>query len=228
MDFASIGRSTGTDKVTHHGYHRFYPRYLEEFRDTATGILEIGIDRKCSVELWKAYFPNAHVYGIDIGFEHTEPRVTIRQADQSSRSDLESVRAHITHPIQCIVDDGSHIPEHQLSTLNYFFPKLLEPGGVYIVEDIETSYWTRGDCYGYPTNYGFKHPQSFVEQSKALIDSINSEFLDDSCIDTQFSAEVRAWMSSIAFGQNCVIFQKKMAHEMDYSNRVYRFQHNLL
>ncbi|KAJ1426900.1 hypothetical protein B484DRAFT_397403, partial [Ochromonadaceae sp. CCMP2298] len=30
--FHQIGRKHGTDKITHHGYHRFYPRFIEHFQ----------------------------------------------------------------------------------------------------------------------------------------------------------------------------------------------------
>ena len=48
-----------------------------------------------------------------------------------------------------VIDDGSHIPEHQLLTFNCFFDIVLQPGGIYILEDIEVSYWRRGSLYGY-------------------------------------------------------------------------------
>ena len=40
-----------------------------------------------------------------------------------------------------IIDDGSHIPWHQIFTLETIFDTFLKDGGVYIIEDIETSYW---------------------------------------------------------------------------------------
>lgn len=228
--FRTIGQRTGTDKITHHGYHRFYPQWLDPIRETTKGILEIGIDKHHSLALWKEYFPNAFVYGMDIGIEYTEPRVHVIQGDQSSSEDLNRVIQTIQHPIQCIVDDGSHVPEHQIGTFNILFLRLLEPGGIYIVEDIETSYWTKNSIFGYPTRYGYRHPNSFVEQSKHLIDCINSEFLNPSVLETiqtQFSKETIDCISSISFGQNCVIFKKQRNEEAYYKNRVYRFQHNL-
>ncbi len=92
-DFAVIGQKYGTDKVTHHGYHRFYPRYLEFYRSTILrnennvaetsnsndnsesastsviekkgyGMLEIGIDESASLKTWLEYFPApTFIYG---------------------------------------------------------------------------------------------------------------------------------------------------------------------
>ena len=42
------------------------------------------------------------------------------------------------HLPDIIIDDGSHIEEHQIFTFGVLFPKL-KPGGVYIVEDISSS-----------------------------------------------------------------------------------------
>lgn len=33
MNFKELGQKYNTDKVTHHGYNYFYPRYLESFRN---------------------------------------------------------------------------------------------------------------------------------------------------------------------------------------------------
>lgn len=129
--FKELGHSAGTDKVTHHGYQRFYPRYLESLRGTATGMLEIGISRHNSIFLWKEYFEKAQIYGIDIkSNETTDARVTMFKADQSKTSDLEKVIEDVNHPVQFIIDDGSHIPEHQVLSFNLLFDKLLQPGGV--------------------------------------------------------------------------------------------------
>ena len=45
-------------------------------------------------------------------------------------------------PVFAIIDDGSHIPQHQVSTFDLLFRQVLLPGGTYIVEDIETRYHT--------------------------------------------------------------------------------------
>ena len=39
-----------------------------------------------------------------------------------------------------IIDDGSHVPQHQITSLACLLPAL-NPGGLYIIENVETSYW---------------------------------------------------------------------------------------
>jgi hypothetical protein len=222
--FLQLGLKAQTDKVTHHGYHRFYPQYLEPIRLAASGMLEIGVLEQASSYLWKDYFPKAHIYGVDIGDKvSNDPRITYLKADQSVEKDLLRVIQSIQHPVQFIIDDGSHIPQHQIATFNLFFDKLLQPGGVYIVEDIETSYWTKGGLYGYATRYGYKHPESFVEQAKDIIDIINSEFCQQKPNLHRFSPTSVDMIKTITFGQNCVIFTKKNTPDYNYSERQYRF-----
>jgi hypothetical protein len=240
-DLARLGSLTGTDKVTHHGYHRFYPLYLERLRPIAEpwAMLEIGTDQSKSMEMWKRYFPsNVFVYGVDIGVSAQGERFRIFQADQSSQSALKTVVQTISAsaaPVHFIIDDGSHIPEHQISTFDLLFSSLLTPGGVFIIEDIETSYWTRGGLYGYPTEYGYHHSRSIIEIFKDLLDEVNDEFLtprnrdrQDRCLDGLVSRATRESIGSITFGQNCIIVLKKTTEERDrYTGRDYRFKRHL-
>lgn len=39
-----------------------------------------------------------------------------------------------------IIDDGCHIVEHQITSFKTLFP-LIKPKGMYIIEDLHTSYW---------------------------------------------------------------------------------------
>eukprot|EP01041_Mallomonas_annulata_P011238 gene11238-23496_t len=234
--FATIGRRCGTDKVTHHGYNRFYPRFIDHYRALeGMSMLEIGIDQLYSLELWLEYFPKAFIYGVDIGVADEGPRHKIFQVDQSKSEQLEEMKRQIVHPVFFIIDDGSHVPEHQVSTFDRLFRDLLLPGGTYIVEDVETSYWTRNGLYGYKTRYGYRHSQSAVEIFKDLVDDVNREFLTPQNRDLQdkdlrgkFSSATRSAVSSITFGMNCIIIVKKTAEEkIAYDNRTYRFHDNL-
>lgn len=232
-ELGTIGRSTGTDKVTHHGYHRFYPRFLEAYRslDGEYGMLEIGIEENKSLMMWKTYFPNLFIYGVDIGVESAGERFRIFKCDQSDKEAVSNiVKNEIHHHICYINDDGSHIPEHQILCFDYLFDNLLIPGGTYIIEDIETSYWRRGGLYGYRTRYGLGHYQSIIEIFKHLLDSINNEFLSpedrhkvNERLHGHISETTRLLISSITFAQNCIIIVKKTAEEKHFDSRNYRF-----
>jgi hypothetical protein len=178
--FATIGRRATTDKIVHHGYHRFFPRYIEHYRTMTGGaMLEIGIEHRFSLTMWLEYYPLAFIYGVDYDIADEGPRYKIFKADQSNKQQmLDDVIADLKHPIFLIVDDGSHIPEHQVACFDYLFRDVLMPGGTYIIEDIETSYWRRHGIYDrYRTRYGYHHENSAIEIFKNIADDVNREFL---------------------------------------------------
>ena len=216
-----IGEKYKTDKITHHKYHEIYPTYIEKFYQKSGGIIEIGLEPQwgnASLSMWLELFPKMHIYGLDRGTQNEfKDRYTILQCDQSYSEQLDKCAHKINHPIYFINDDGSHIPEHQLLTFNKLFP-LLEIGGVYIIEDIETSYWRKGSIYGYRTRYGKSHKNSIVEIFKKSIDGVNVEFSQSSKGQVEHQKEI----GSITFAKNCIIITKR-----DTEFREYRFKNKL-
>ena len=213
-----LGKKYGTDKVLHHKYHEIYDFFLKSMYEKKGSILEIGIEDSYSLKMWLELFPNAFVYGIDIGTQFSGDRYQVYKCDQSNVNDLINVKNKIkSKDIFFINDDGSHIPEHQLLTFNTLFP-ILSDGGIYIIEDIETSYWTKNGLFGYKTRYGYKHKNSLVEIFKDVIDSINSEFSGI----TKHRVKHLEYISNITFSKNCIIITKKKQEK-----REYRFKNNL-
>ena len=130
------------DKVTHHGYERFYDMFLYPLMNRDIVLFEIGIDSSRSLKMWNDMFKNGKIYGMDIEVNFIYEKGEIFKGDQSNKDDLDRIIS-IINKANIIVDDGSHKPEHQLFTFNYLFEKLLAFGGIYIIEDIETNYLTR-------------------------------------------------------------------------------------
>jgi 8-demethyl-8-alpha-L-rhamnosyltetracenomycin-C 2'-O-methyltransferase len=145
----SILSFTGTDKhqPSGHLYGNIYARYFGKFRYRRTNILEIGIGGYAysvggpSLIAWRAFFPFARITGCDLhprpGMD--SPLVHIRRLDQSNADELDNI-AKAEGPFDIIIDDGSHQSEHQILTFLRLFPALND-GGVYVVEDVMTSYW---------------------------------------------------------------------------------------
>lgn len=212
-DFYTIGKENGTDKCTHHGYHYFYPRFLENLRDDAFNMLEIGYHEGGSARMWAEYFPKASVYCMDINKEGNYLDHIVIKGDQSNISDLDEVVKKIVKA-KFIIDDGSHHPYHQIETFEYFFTNLLEDGGVYIIEDVETSYWANNsEVYGYKIGYF-----NCLDYSGKYISEINSEF----------SGKInKLRISSISYGQNCIIITKQTEEETLYFQREYRYKYYL-
>ena len=55
-----------TDKNTLHSYLDLYENLFADKKESAKHILEIGIANGGSIKLWKDYFTNATIHGIDI------------------------------------------------------------------------------------------------------------------------------------------------------------------
>ena len=111
-------------------------------------LLEIGVGGEedvykggNSLRMWKRYFPNGNIFSIDIFDKsiHEEKRIKIFRGDQTDASFLNDISNKIGD-IDIIIDDGSHINNHVIKTFEILFPKLKD-GGIYVVEDTQTSYW---------------------------------------------------------------------------------------
>jgi hypothetical protein len=81
-----------TNKITHHGYERFYDHFLIPLRYKNINVLEIGVDDLRSLKMWLDFFPNASIYGLDINEKKFDyERGTIFKGDQSKKTDLPKV-----------------------------------------------------------------------------------------------------------------------------------------
>lgn len=225
--FINIGNKTNTDKITHHGYDRFYPDYI---RRDIKKILEIGVEEYNSINLWLNYCPNVFVYGFDIKTELNNERVKVIKGDQSNENDLNNLINNIENDIDVILDDGSHYPTDQILTFIKLFPLVIN-GGIYIIEDIETSYWKYNKpLYNNKLNEGIESKTNLINVFSKVLHLINREFIhkDDLNIATNellIPIDLIDMISTITFGQNCIIIKKKQDYEYKYNNRAYRFSH---
>ena len=138
---------------TGRGY-QLYKAYLGDILDYQ--VLDLNAKDSCVKRLPKAdYLSKAD---IDYIFKNS------LWGDQSSKVVMDQAIARFGI-MDVIVDDGSHYPRHQIASFEYLFEKMLKPGGIYVVEDIQTSFL--------PTFEGTKELQlarkSFIEFVKDLI-----------------------------------------------------------
>jgi 23S rRNA U2552 (ribose-2'-O)-methylase RlmE/FtsJ len=93
--------------------------------------------------MWQEYFPNAIIHGIDINPSckaHEDNRIKIHIGDQSDDDFLKSlVQTFGNDNLDAVLDDGSHITNHQIKTFDYLYSKLSDDG-IYIIEDLRNSY----------------------------------------------------------------------------------------
>ena len=134
-------------------------------------VLEIGVWRGGSLELWRDYFgPNAVIFGIDIDPESAQfdgRHAHIRIGSQTDEAFLQSVVDEMGG-LDVVIDDGSHVSSDVIATLRILWPRLSE-GGLYFIEDLHTSYW--------PAWGGGLHRRgSSVEALKSLIDVLHQPY----------------------------------------------------
>lgn len=143
-----IANEFKTDKGTMfgecHSFTEFYNQYFEQYKGKQINILEIGVLDGSSLKMYEKYFDNnCKIWGLDIedkSYLNTENIHTVR-IDQGSINDLQSFKDSIGDmKFDIILDDGSHIPQHQQLTL-YYFSDILTENGIYILEDLHTFVW---------------------------------------------------------------------------------------
>lgn len=232
-EIRNSGEISGTDKIIHHGYERFYCDFLNRTQ-IKNEILEIGYGEGLSIKFWKEIFPNSFLNIIDKDKSESGDGYSVYKCDQSSLDDLLSLQENLkSKSFDLIVDDGSHIPEHIILTFNVFFKYLLNPGCSYIIEDIETSYWSNTTCYGYSANYGIWSRKSIINAFGILIHWINREFITEKqkrelkikIIKMGFNLDSVSEIRSITFGHNCICVTKNTEEDKEFQDRNYRFKH---
>jgi hypothetical protein len=154
-DLDALARLHGTDKSSYlHGYTRLYETHFASWRPTVRRLLEIGVgginsqrgyettEGGQSLRMWRDYFPNAEIVGIDIHAKAVSgPRLRFEQGDQSDpvflRALIEKYR-----PFDIVIDDGSHIGSHITASFVTLW-SAVTPGGMYVIEDLPLAYDAR-------------------------------------------------------------------------------------
>ena len=167
-----IGKKYPTSKnVT--GFLEIYEIFFKNLRDKEINILEIGVDNGDSLRLWRDYFSKAKICGIDIVKKEFKIKdVEILCGDQSDHNFLTEVVEKFKN-FDVIIDDGSHVSKHIIASFNFLF-KYLNQNGLYIIEDLQTSYIPR---FG-GSRFNLDKKNTSMNFLKSLTDSINYEHKD--------------------------------------------------
>jgi len=133
-----------TDKIQHH-YLEVYDPFLSPWADKDVKLLEIGIFKGGSLQLWRDYFPKGTIVGIDLelppDFVPGE-RIQLFKGSQADTRFLSQVATRIApQGFDIIIDDASHIGELSKTTFWHLFHHHLKPGGLYAIEDWGTGYF---------------------------------------------------------------------------------------
>jgi len=150
----AMGGTPITDKVTTHQYHILYDQVLARYRNTpGVHLLEIGLGCDmsygpgASLGLWRRYFSapdrkisffeNDRKCAEDFRHEVEKEGGHMFIGEQGKVEDLSQVDQW--GPFDIIIDDGSHRMRDQVTSWHYLW-KHVKPGGVYVIEDLHTSW----------------------------------------------------------------------------------------
>lgn len=100
-------------------------------------------------------------------------------------------------PLDIIIDDGGHTMIQQINTFEVLYD-IVKPGGIYLCEDVHTSYWK--DFGG-----GYQKSNTFIEYMKKYIDKLNAYHSRESSLSVD---KYTKSMNSIHFYDSIVLIEK--------------------
>jgi len=151
-ELCELAYKYGTDKCPQIG-HNYTPVYYELLKDKKyvfKKILELGIGSSktmqwtpehyqvgASLRMWRDFFPNAHIYGVDIDestlFE--DDRITTMLVNTNRRNQMLDLIKKIGLDIDLVIDDAGHNSIIQLRAFRILMPLLGKKDVLYIIED---------------------------------------------------------------------------------------------
>lgn len=138
-----IGLRLNADKSSRfHNYLDFYQKHLPA-QSFSGRLLEIGVMDGLSMRMWREYYPDAEIVGIDI-----KDMSFMHNTDWQIPESVQLIQCDGTDPKQVkklgmfdiIIDDGSHYMSHQQKSFEILYYHQLNKGGVYVLEDLWTSH----------------------------------------------------------------------------------------
>lgn len=131
-----------TDKDTTHSYLEPYDELFARYQHQPVKLLEIGNNGGESIKLWDDYFDNVEITGLEINV--VEPLQELNKRDNVNIHMGVDAYADATFErfrdsgvkYDIIIDDGSHLPNHQAYALARWID-LLTDDGLMVVEDIQ-------------------------------------------------------------------------------------------
>lgn len=218
---SGLAAGFGSDKWGTHRYTPHYEAHLGNLKLRRFTLLEIGIGGYsrpraggASLRMWEAYFPRARIIGLDLQDKSFLDGGRIRTY-QGSQTDPDLLRRIVEEAggVRVVVDDGSHRPEHVRASFKILFP-LLEDGGIYAIEDTQTSYWPE-----FGGSEDRSDPSTTMAFVKDLVDGLNyEEYVDESYEPTYTDLHVVA----VHAYHNLVVIEKGRNVEGTNRRRILR------
>jgi len=153
MSLIDIVDNFNTDKNTTHSYLELYQELLFNKKETAKNVLEIGIGdfgekNGGSIKLWKDFFTNATIYGLDIlSIERVidelinNERVVLYTSTDAYNEDFFNT-TFLSKNIQFdfMLDDGPHTLNSMIQFIK-LYSQIMTDDGILIIEDVQSMDW---------------------------------------------------------------------------------------
>ena len=161
-----------TDKYYVHSYMPVYEMLFTDLRDKNINFLEIGVQNGGSLELFRRYFINGNVTGIDVinmplwllNRERT-------QIFQKNGYCTETLNTFENGSFDIIIDDGPHDLNSMLYVSKFYLDKL-KTGGLLIIEDIPDINWINSILQNIPIGFKFEYKIHDLRSIKQRYDDI--------------------------------------------------------
>jgi hypothetical protein len=162
-ELSKLAIKYNTDKFQRHKYTKIYHELFKELRHKKIKLLELGIFYGSSLKMWREWFSEAEIIGIDNNIKiQNIPGVTILKSNTQTINICQDLN---NQEFDIIIDDADHHPYQQLLTFWNTWP-LLKKDGIYIIEDVQNL-----DQWG--GHWGFLNPKIYdLRNSGGTYDSV--------------------------------------------------------
>ncbi len=215
LSLNEIGLHYGTDKASSgHDYLKTYATYFEQYRHANVALIEAGVggyeypDRGGeSLRMWRDYFHNGHIIGLDI-YDKTgiiNDRMQFWRGSQDDKHLLTTImwQEHVKNAdIRIFIDDASHINALTIKTFEIVFTHLLKPGDFYIIEDCHTSYWKE--------NYAGNPKPNAKGTSMKYIQDLLPQLHEDTLLPEHRIEYIAGYLEFVHFYRNLIVLRRKI------------------
>jgi len=134
-----------SDKGSTHDYiSGYYNEKFTSLKDTPLSLLEIGVQHGWSMDLWHGWFTNAQLYAIELDEQYRKGTIErINETFKNAKGYMcdgyttDALSLFEDNSLDYIIEDGPHTLTTQIFTAQNWTKKL-KPGGVLIIEDIQS------------------------------------------------------------------------------------------
>jgi len=140
-----LAKKYNTDKEWAHNYiSDFYEEAFAPYREKDITLLEVGVQNGFSMKMWRDYFPNAVLWGLDVDDVGFADLANVNYLKANAYTD-DAVNA-TPREVDILIDDGPHSFDSQIDFLMRYLPKL-KTSGILVIEDIQSPVWPMSESY---------------------------------------------------------------------------------